>query len=85
MGVAESAEIHGADLGTLLAIALFMQHGTWIAPEMQELDLSSEIGSYFEEEDPPRFVDERPKAPPRLSLLEQRRLPRRRAAPRVAR
>jgi hypothetical protein len=62
-----------------------MQHGTWIAPEMQELDLSSEIGSYFEDEDPPLFMDERPKAPARLSLLEQRRLPRRRVAPRVAR
>lgn len=57
---------------------------------MQELDLSSEIGSYFEEEDSPLFmdenlVDERAKAPARLSLLEQRRLPRRRVAPRVAR
>lgn len=52
---------------------------------MLELDLSSEIGAYFEEEDPPLFMDETPSAPARLSLLEQRRLPRRRVAPRVAR
>lgn len=62
-----------------------MQQGTWIAPEMQELDLSSEIGSYYEEEEPPLFMAAAPKAPARLNLLEQRRLPRRRVAPRVAR
>lgn len=60
-------------------------HGTWIAPEMHELDLSSEIGSYFEDEDPPLFVEAGPKQPARLSPLERRRLPRRRVAPRVAR
>jgi coenzyme PQQ precursor peptide PqqA len=33
-----------------------MQHPAWTKPEFRELNLSAEIGSYYEEEDIPLFV-----------------------------
>jgi coenzyme PQQ precursor peptide PqqA len=33
-----------------------MQHAAWTKPEFRELNLSAEIGSYYEEEDIPLFV-----------------------------
>jgi coenzyme PQQ precursor peptide PqqA len=39
-----------------LASARFMQHPAWTKPEFRELNLSAEIGSYYEEEDIPLFV-----------------------------
>lgn len=38
------------------------QRAAWTKPEFDEINLSSEIGSYFEEEDPPAFVRPRPAA-----------------------
>jgi coenzyme PQQ precursor peptide PqqA len=33
-----------------------MAHPSWTKPEFRELNLSAEIGSYYEEEDIPLFV-----------------------------
>jgi coenzyme PQQ precursor peptide PqqA len=33
-----------------------MAHSSWTKPEFRELNLSAEIGSYYEEEDIPLFV-----------------------------
>jgi hypothetical protein len=33
-----------------------MPHTTWVTPQFRELNLSSEIGSYFEEEEIPSFL-----------------------------
>jgi coenzyme PQQ precursor peptide PqqA len=37
-----------------------MAHPSWTKPEFRELNLSAEIGSYYEEEDIPLFVTSRP-------------------------
>jgi hypothetical protein len=36
-----------------------MSHSTWVTPQFRELNLSSEIGSYFEEEEIPSFLQPR--------------------------
>jgi len=40
----------------VLAKRAGMQHGVWTKPEFRELNLSAEIGSYYEHEDIPLFV-----------------------------
>jgi hypothetical protein len=36
-----------------------MPDSTWVTPQFRELNLSSEIGSYFEEEEIPSFLQPR--------------------------
>lgn len=58
-----------------------MQETTWTAPAFEEVNLASEIGSYYENEDDPSFLKNRSMSPS-VSCAEARGTQRSRVAPR---
>jgi hypothetical protein len=57
-----------------------MQHSTWTAPQFEELNLGSEIGTYYEEEDDPSFLVSRTTSARRRPFALQRRMQRTQSA-----
>lgn len=60
-----------------------MQKNTWTAPQFEELNLGSEIGLYYEDDDDPSFLVSRPLGARRQPFALERRRQRARAASRA--
>lgn len=54
-----------------------MHKTTWTVPQFEEINLGSEIGTYYEDEDEPSFVVRRPPHVQRAPYARERRMQRR--------
>jgi hypothetical protein len=75
-GIANRAARRGATRRTRheACVGGRMQKTTWTVPQFEEINLGSEIGTYYEDEDEPSFVVRRPqRAPYALERQMQRR------------